>query len=274
MIREPLCIINGKYYFDNDILNYYLDLANKYLNFNGSTYLFCIEHNVPPSSFKRKMKMFGIKLKERKLKEYNRNIFNKIDTEEKAYWLGFILADGCIFRQELRIKLGIKDINHLKKFCNFIGLDEKSIKIVTHTTTKKKLCKVILASKELCDDLRKHGIHEKKSMYEEPYLNLDKNLFSHYLRGFFDGDGGIAHDFSRIAFTSSRKMNSFLRKYFIKNLSIRKTKILTKGKITDFAIYNKEDKLKVLDYLYKNSSIYLDRKYELYCRFKSTLQKI
>ena len=53
---------------------------------------------------------------------YNRNIFNKIDSEEKAYWLGFIVADGYlnINKHMLRIKLGNRDRSHLIKFIKFI----------------------------------------------------------------------------------------------------------------------------------------------------------
>ena len=50
--------------------------------------------------------------------EYHRHIFDQIDTQEKAYWLGFILADGYLNTNKhmLRIKLGDKDKHHLEKF--------------------------------------------------------------------------------------------------------------------------------------------------------------
>lgn len=43
------------------------------------------------------------------------NQFKKIDTEEKAYWLGFLYADGCVGSKEAKIELGLaeKDFNHL-----------------------------------------------------------------------------------------------------------------------------------------------------------------
>ena len=52
---------------------------------------------------------------------YNRHIFDNINNEEKAYWLGFIVADGYLNSDKhmLRIKLGNKDKQHLIKFIKF-----------------------------------------------------------------------------------------------------------------------------------------------------------
>ena len=55
---------------------------------------------------------------------FNENIFDSIDTEEKAYWLGFIFADGNIssIGNRLEIRLSYNDLTHLEKFRKFIGL--------------------------------------------------------------------------------------------------------------------------------------------------------
>lgn len=57
----------------------------------------------------------------------NRYIFENIDNEEKAYWLGFLYADGSVGSTDYRVELGLaeKDLEHIKKFKNFIGLDNK-----------------------------------------------------------------------------------------------------------------------------------------------------
>ena len=69
---------------------------------------------------------------------YNRHIFENIDTEEKAYWLGFILADGYLNTDKhmVRIKLGDVDKKHIEKFIAFIGgnLDEM-LKMEIHNIT-------------------------------------------------------------------------------------------------------------------------------------------
>lgn len=56
--------------------------------------------------------------KDRRHYDIDENFFEEINTEEKAYWLGFILADGCLKKNsnQLSINLSIKDFNHLEKF--------------------------------------------------------------------------------------------------------------------------------------------------------------
>jgi len=63
----------------------------------------------------------------------NENVFNIIDTEDKAYWLGFIFADGNISSEGNRfeINLALKDLNHMIKLKNFLEYEE-DIRIETH----------------------------------------------------------------------------------------------------------------------------------------------
>jgi hypothetical protein len=69
--------------------------------------------------------------------EYNRHIFDVIDTPEKAYWLGFIIADGYLNdnKNMLRIKLGNKDKCHLEKFIKFLDGDLSMLKSEIHNIT-------------------------------------------------------------------------------------------------------------------------------------------
>ena len=69
--------------------------------------------------------------------EYNRHIFDNIDNPEKAYWLGFIVADGYLNKEKrmLRIKLGDIDKHHLEKFINFLGGDYSMLKSEKHNIT-------------------------------------------------------------------------------------------------------------------------------------------
>ena len=64
--------------------------------------------------------------------KFDNTVFDKIDTEEKAYWLGFIVADGYlnINKHMLRIKLGNRDRSHLIKFIKFVGGNEEMLKLL------------------------------------------------------------------------------------------------------------------------------------------------
>ncbi len=56
----------------------------------------------------------------------NIDIFNEIDTEEKAYWLGFLYADGCVMDNHIfKLTLSDQDEDHLIKFCKFIGYEKE-----------------------------------------------------------------------------------------------------------------------------------------------------
>ena len=56
-------------------------------------------------------------------KHINENVFETIDSEEKAYWLGFLYADGSVTnRSDIDISLQLSDERHVEKFYNFIEL--------------------------------------------------------------------------------------------------------------------------------------------------------
>ena len=105
---------------------------------------------------------------------FDENYFESIDTEEKAYWLGFIAADGCIVKSgdynsyRLYINLGNIDENHLQKFLNSINANDIEIQHYTSTSgfsnkNGTKTSRIVLNSLKLCKDLSKYNIHERKS---------------------------------------------------------------------------------------------------------------
>lgn len=117
---------------------------------------------------------------------FNENYFEKIDTEEKAYWLGFIAADGYVHYDDyyLSIDLAWVDKVHILKFI-------ECVRYTGATRNKKNTFGVCLYSKKMVLDLIKAGIHTKKSFTVKPWVGPQK-LMPHYWRGVFDGDGGFA----------------------------------------------------------------------------------
>jgi hypothetical protein len=123
---------------------------------------------------------------------FNENYFNTIDTENKAYWLGFILADGCISRgKDIIIALKELDKLHLEKFIKCINGDNKyQIVISNGFGGSYPTARLAIRSKLMCGDLQKYNITEKKSLTAVP-PSIQKHLQQHFWRGVIDGDGHI-----------------------------------------------------------------------------------
>lgn len=119
---------------------------------------------------------------------FDETYFSSIDTKEKAYWLGFIAADGCVHRNvsgsnEFSIALAMKDYEHLALLKQALKSDH-AISVNKSTNT----CKLRIVRKNFTDDLIRHGIVQNKTM--QPF-HVPKNLMTHWLRGLFDGDGSF-----------------------------------------------------------------------------------
>jgi intein-encoded DNA endonuclease-like protein len=114
--------------------------------------------------------------------------FSKIDTEEKAYWLGFIYADGYLAKNENRLALvvSIKDKEHLKKFADIFGKQLIEIKKLDKKSKKSyEQCGVFLYSERIYNDLK--SFLNSENIFDM----IPKELHRHFVRGFFDGDGSI-----------------------------------------------------------------------------------
>jgi hypothetical protein len=199
------------------------------------------------------------------------DFFETIDTEEKAYWLGFIAADGCVLKEDrlkyphlLKIKLANKDLIHLCKFRDGIGSDNPIKKI---DQDGYKLCSICIYSTKICKDLIKLGIVPNKSLILN--VNIDdipKYLHRHFWRGYFDGDGGYHLDRknnwgAEIAGTKQmlKSFVSFLKSYRIHERTITKKKNIYVVKYRGNIVTKK-----VSHILYSDSCVFLDRKFKQY----------
>ena len=196
---------------------------------------------------------------------YNRNIFNKIDNEEKAYWLGFIVADGYlnINKHMLRIKLGNRDRSHLIKFIKFIGGNEEMLKSEIHSETGNENFYVSLYSKEVMNDLLSLGVEQAKSG-KEKVCNIDKKYYRDFIRGLWDGDGFIRENLSGIGLVGSEEVLAFVQNYFNNSLGVKPLKIYPH--CNTFKIEYRSTRKAIpliLNHLYGDKDVALDRKKEL-----------
>ena len=196
---------------------------------------------------------------------YNRNIFNKIDNEEKAYWLGFIVADGYlnINKHMLRIKHGNRDRSHLIKFIKFVGGNEEMLKSEIHSETGNENFYVSLYSKEVMNDLLSLGVEQAKSG-KEKVCNIDKKYYRDFIRGLWDGDGFIRENLSGIGLVGSEEVLAFVQNYFNNSLGVKPLKIYPH--CNTFKIEYRSTRKAIpliLNHLYGDKDVALDRKKEL-----------
>lgn len=201
---------------------------------------------------------------------YNDSFFETINTEEKSYWLGFILTDGCVsvrndWKKDLIIT--IKDKGHLEKFVKSIG-GNNTIKEITKKDGHKYVTLSIRCQK-MVDDLIQLGITPRKSM-TVVVPRIPNYLYKHFWRGVIDGDGTMGFyvnkkRYNHKSFTLGLVGNLFIVKSFMKYVKETLNVDLTIGKCkTIFSTKTTNDKaLKISTHLYEDSAVFLDRKMTL-----------
>lgn len=207
--------------------------------------------------------------------------FNKIDSIEKAYILGFIAADGHVSDKEIKISLSSVDLDILLKIKDIIGFENK-IKVSNGigSYSSKEYVSVSFGTSEMIKSLRNLGFHRNKTLnFKIPEIN--KELLIYFYRGFVDGDGSfskwVSNDgYVRYSFSLCGTMDSLLSfKEFFSNYGVIFSDKLTKRFETENCCYSlrasgKDNVLKLLDLLYSNADneIVLSRKYKKYINLK------
>lgn len=203
---------------------------------------------------------------------WNRDVFQNIDTPEKAYWLGFILADGCLhltniktFSGHLSIDIGGVDCNHLYKFANFIEAQENIIQHTTHPDTGNDLVHVQLCSKSTLQDLYNLGIKPNKSGKEEW---IETPFPADFIRGCYDGDGYIKQNLASIGLVGSYNLLNQIQQHFLQQLQIQPKQIGLHDKIFRIEYTSLKDKQEIANYLWYEGCVSLDRKQQLANKIK------
>lgn len=220
--------------------------------------------------------------------QQNDSYFDVIDSSEKAYWLGFIAADGYVIDNdkagtwELGIELSTTDYLHLNQFKEAIGSDQdvrtRKKRSFLHRGIDKvyESCFVRLYSKQLVHSLKKYGIIQNKTNVLS-FPNLPSEYIWDYIRGYFDGDGSIfqhtitskygKNTYVNVSFTCNCFEYLSSLKDFLNENDIASTIIKDKSTYV-LKIIQKASVGRFFDCIYKDSEcVKLKRKYERYCDF-------
>lgn len=217
--------------------------------------------------------------KPRRIYEFNEDYFKNINTKNKAYILGFLMADGCVCKStqhktspdRLIIQISHKDRCILEFIQKELGSNYKIKDFIPNGTySNNMMSSLTINSTKLCSDLIKHGIVPNKTG-KESFPTIRDNLKRHFIRGFLDGDGWITYNntgSTTIGFISNHKMLESIKEVINDNIEIKGIANIhedvrsdKQGKDIYYLNYShSEDIKKLKEFLYKNAEFYLKRK--------------
>ena len=213
---------------------------------------------------------------------FNQRFFQNIDREDKAYFLGYLYADGWIggvqkgvYERPCNINLDIssKDRCILEKYLECIessGSTHIHDYIASERTYKASpMSAVRLTSTKMADDLISHGFKGLKPD-RETVPELPSNMIRHFVRGYFDGDGCATTNTIQITGQISflNNLGDTIDEHL--NISHPPVRSYYENKTVGDLFYNRlEYRQSIFNWFYNSSSIYLQRKKD---RFQDTLK--
>lgn len=229
--------------------------------------------NVSRTVIKRILEEQNIQLRKKTLNHKgNYSIFHNIDNPEKAYWLGFLAADGCNYRRKqnatILINIHQKDREQLEKFLSFCECDHKIDDYIATDgfSNNTPMSKIQIYSSEMSNDLMQHGVPPKKSLILQP-PNIKEEYYLPYICGYFDGDGSInktsQYNNYSISIQGTKEILEWINS--ILNISEKLETRKNNGKNSYYIRCGGTNKpYNILTKLYNSCETHLNRKYELY----------
>ena len=270
-----------------------IDLVTLYLD-GASIKELSKKYERAESSVRDLIKRRGIKL--RPLSEVNRkfeiheDFFDVIDTDEKAYFLGFLYADGNVKTNKNMVVLALKEsdkeiLERLNKLIHvnkplFLYKDKRG-------GNREDTVGIRICNKNITEKLIKHGCHPNKTFTLTFPKWLDTNLYSSLIRGYFDGDGyiGIIRDsrkdkngnqydkyYHKFTLTGNEVFLKEVANVFKQELDVNSSfEVRHKDRdngIVTITVKGSNQIEKVYDFLYSNSKLCLNRKHEIFKQIK------
>lgn len=210
--------------------------------------------------------------------DLNENYFETIDTEEKAYLLGLLITDGSIrkgkdnHQDSLRLQLKIEDEYMIKR----LKTELNSSNVVQYDKRPGKACAGIeIHNQKICDDLAKFQVVPNKTyiLNDIRIDSIPRNLQRHYLRGLVDGDGSVGieepHNQPWLSFCGyNRDFIVSFQKAIDDHFKIENHNKINKSNAF-FCKWKGSKKVpEILKWLYKDATIYLERKKKFYDLYK------
>ena len=207
----------------------------------------------------------------------NKNYFAKIDSSLKAYFLGFITADGGIDNDGITISTA-KDKNILEEFLKEVNSNRPPKKLIRYDSRFQKeysSWRIFVYSRKMVRDLAKYGVIRNKTF--KTYFPKDlipKRFYRDFIRGVFDGDGSTSkykgmkkyktkfHYFWHYIFSIAGNLSLLkeIQNILVKECNLPHSRILPKKRIHLLYVWSKPGIQRIYNYLYYPNCICIKRK--------------
>ena len=188
---------------------------------------------------------------------HNAEYFNTLDSPDKAYWVGFLLADGGVYKGQLWLNLSKKDRVQLENFRKSITSSHPIKEKTTHVM-------FYIRSKLFVDSLTQYGITERKTFSTKLPKQIPEPYMKDFIRGYFDGDGCITYNKKRntkvFSLTGTFELLDAIQNILVTKLKLPKNKLQVQKNSFTLAYGGNHQVTKIFEYLYNNSSLCLERK--------------
>lgn len=238
------------------------EIAKRYLNGESLRALaieFGTSHVMLSGSLRRQGVLQRDPSARNRTKEIDTHVFDVIDTEEKAYWLGFLFADGCVHGNYVILSLSTKDIEQIERFRSFLSSNHE---IRTRKTPYAFNSSIYVADIHLSTKIMKLGIETGRP---NPLSGIDSMplwLQRHWIRGFFDGDGSVKIK-PRASFCGDPILLHRLKEIMTDEVgNIGSIYGHQKGKVSYLEYTGRISCMKLFDYMYKDATIFMQRKFD------------
>lgn len=228
--------------------------------------------NVHHTTVRTNLKKLGLTFTNKKY-SVNDQYLDTIDTEDKAYFLGLFASDGYNNEKRSTIEISLQegDIDILEKLKQKLEYTGPLTYQNRTSVNRKNKFKLSIRSKKLSERLKKLGFPQKKSLILQcPNYNIiPKHLYNHFLRGYIDGDGTIHVNKnlfrSHISLCGSIFFIPEMKEKIQEILDIKVTSYINtrnrKNPLGILCISTPNRIIRLLNYLYDNANIYMNRKY-------------
>lgn len=226
---------------------------------------------------------------------FDSHYFDAIDDEYKAYWIGFIWCDGYMAirnrkgRTSYEFKLSLKDTDygHLKKFNDCMNGNYDINFYTSHSTFGNVTeARLLITNQHFGQTLvYQYGLVPHRQNCSKLLSKIPDNLMKHFIRGVLDADGSFTkykvvdhgHDVTKysVVIGTNKDILRAIEKHltehgivtpFERKLQKRHNEDGRDGEYRSLNFSGGNQCLNILNYLYKDASIYLDRKYEKYLK--------